>query len=148
VTVTPTDPCLSTYRGSRYSIITSQPHGTTLRWSHRSEIQAFQRVPDGLHEPLREVGKPDGYGSARLTARAEVVIKVTAGSYDQVGAAEVSSEYIPVYLGQIGGAFDFSDFSNNLDLLTTQSAIRVWTGLPFHHGEAWSVCSDGVLHWR
>ena len=148
VTVTPTDPWPSAYRGSRYSIVSSRSHGTALRWSHRGEIQALRSRPDGLHEMLRDVGKPDGYGSVRLTASGEVLTKVPAESYDQVGAAEVNSGYIPVYLGQIGGTFDFTDFSNDPNLLSTQSAIRVWTGLPFHHGESWSVCSDGVLRWR
>ena len=148
VTVTPTDPWPSAYRGSRYSVVSSRSYGTALRWSHRGEIQALRSVPDGLHEMLRDVGKPDGYGSVRLTASGEVLTKVPADTYDQVGAAEVNSGYVPVYLGQIGGTFDFTDFSNDPDPLTAQSAIRVWTGLPFHHGESWSVCSDGVLRWR
>lgn len=148
VTVTPADPWPSAYRGSRYSVVSSQSYGTALRWSHRGEIQALRSVPDGLHEMLRDVGKPDGYGSIRLTATGEVLTKVPAEAYDQVGAAEVNSGFIPVYLGQLGGTFDFTDFSNDPDRLASQSAICVWTGLPFHHGESWSVCSDNVLRWR
>ena len=148
VTVNPNDPWPSTYRGSRYSIVNSPRHGPVIRWSHRGEIQAMRSVPDGLHDALDRVGKRDGYGSFRVTANGEVISKIAAHNYDQLGKAEVSSGYIPVYLGKMGGDFDFSDFSNDPPSLPTASDIRVWSGLSFNHGESWSVCMDDVLRWK
>ena len=148
VTVNPNDPWPSAYRGSRYSVVDSSLHGTVLKWSHRGEIQAMRRVPDGLHDALNHVGKRDGYGSLRVTASKEVITKIPASNYNKVSKAEANNGFIPAYIGKIDGEFDFNDFSNNPSRLPSESDIRVWSGLPFNHGESWSVCVDDVLRWN
>ena len=148
VTVDPNEPWPSAYRGSRYSVVSSPQHGTVLKWSHRGEIQAMRTVPDGLHNALSQVGKPDGYGSVRITANGEVISKVPADNYDRLEKAEANSGFIPAYLGKIRGEFDFDAFSNDPPIHPSGSDISVWTGLPFSHGESWSVCMDNVLRWR
>lgn len=147
VTVHPGDPWPSAYRGSKYSVVSSRKHGDVAQWSHMGDIQAMTELPQGLKDALKSVGKGSGRGSFRLTASGEVLTKVPAGQYHKSDQAPASRGHIPVYVGKIKGHFDFRDFSNDPNPLATIGEVRVWTGLPFNHGETWAVTTDDVIRW-
>jgi hypothetical protein len=146
--VEPGHPWPSAYRGSKYSIFSSRKHGYVVRWSHMGDIQAFVEKPTGLQSELERLGKRDGCGSFRVTASRVVLTKVPAENYDRVDEANANRGHIPVYVGKLSGEFDFSEFSNDPSPPPSTSGVRIWDGLPFDHGETWSVCSDGTLRWR
>lgn len=140
------DPWPSAYRGSRYSVVSSQNFGDVARWTHKKEIQAMTELPEGLQSALRSLGKTDGYGSFRITASGEVLTKVPADYYAKTNLAEASRGYIPVYVGKLSGCFDFTEISNDPPRISN-GELSVWTGLPFNHGETWAVCTDDKLRW-
>lgn len=146
LTVEPGDPWPSAYRGSEYSVVSSQNFGDVAQWNHKKEIQAMTELPDGLQSALRALGKTNGYGGFRFTAAGEVLTKVPADRYQKSGDAEANRGYIPVYVGQLSGSFDFSEISNDPPK-PAKGELNVWTGLPFKHGETWAVCTDDKLRW-
>lgn len=148
LTVPPGSPWPSAYRGSEYSIVSLRSHGDAVQWSHMGDIQAVQEIPDGLKDALDDLGKSGGYGSFKLTASGEVLTKVPANEYNKVGEAPANRGHIPVYVGQIEGTFDFQEFSNDPTPRPTEEEMSVWTGLPFNHGESWSVCTDDTIRWN
>ncbi len=148
VEVEPGKPWPSAYRGSKYSIISSRNHGDVVQWSHMGNVQAMTKIPNGLKEELRNLGKPDGHGSFRITASGEVLSKVPASRYRDRDEAPVENGFIPVYVGKLEGNFDFQEFSNNPTPPPEIGELRVWSGLPFNHGETWAVCTDDVLRWN
>lgn len=147
LTVEPGRPWPSAYRGSAYSIVSSQKFGDVAQWSHKGEIQAMTELPEGLPEAIEEMGKTNGYGGFRITASGELLTKIPADMYQRSHEAEVNRGHIPVYVGQLGGHFDFAEISNDPTIPADPEDITVWTGLPFKHGETWAVCTDDVLRW-
>jgi len=83
----------------------------------------------------------------RITADGEVLTKVQAGNYKHTDRAPVSRGWIPVYLGSIEGDIE-------IDKIIIQPSdkradpIAVWEGLPFHHGETWTVSVNNKLIWK
>jgi hypothetical protein len=146
-TVEPGDFWPSSYRGSRYSLVDSQKHGTVVKWSHMGAIQAMTYLPEGLQRALRDFGKIEGKGSFRVTASGEVLTKIHSDNYRGNDDFDLQG-FVPVYVGQIEGDFDFEDFSNDPETSSDVSDLRVWSGLPFNHGERWSVTTKDKLVWR
>lgn len=146
VQIDPKQPWPSAYRGSRYSVVTNDDFDdAALKWKQR-DLSIFAEVPDGLRRAMVLVGKSGGYGSFRVTAQGEVLTKVEADEYVNVEQAPVSDGWIPVYLGTLSGEIDFGEVESNPQ--TPMRDIAVWKGLPFNHGERWSVSSDGELVWN
>lgn len=147
VTISPGQPWPSTYRGSRYSVITSRRHGEVIRWQYK-DLCSQVYPPEGLLEVFQEVGKDHGTGkgSFRLTADGEILTKVNASDYPNLDEAPVSTGWIPVYIGKLKGILGFDQITL-CPSLDTQDDIRIWTGFPFNHGERWSVSHTGSLIW-
>lgn len=137
----------SAYRGSKYSIVSSQSSGDVVQCSHMGNKQATAEPPRGLKAAFTKLGKTNGYGSFRLTATKELLTKVPADQYQWTSQAQANRGYIPVYVGKLDGDFDFEEISNNPTPPSGTNAVGIWTGLPFNHGEAWAVCTDDVLRW-
>jgi hypothetical protein len=146
VSVSPGQPWPSAYRGSRYSIVSHDEfsEGHVLKWKQR-DLSIFAEPPQGLRRRMALVGKAGGFGSFRITARGEVITKVEADNYSNVDEAPVSEGWIPVYLGSMSGKIDFG--SVDTDPVSPGSGVAVWKGLPFNHGERWSVSHDSGLIW-
>lgn len=146
VTIDTKQPWPSTYRGSRYSLVSDEDFGNDaiLKWKQR-DLEIFAKPPEGLRSEMRDAGKSDGYGSFRVTACGEVLTKVQAENYSNLDQAPVSKGWIPVYLGTLSGKIDFG--SVETDPGPPTSGVSVWIGLPFNHGERWSVSNDGELFW-
>lgn len=147
LTVEPGHQWPSAYRGSDYSIVSSRKFGDVAQWSHMGDIQAMTELPRGLPDAIDELGKTNGYGSFRITAAGEILTKVPADQYRRSHEAEANRGHIPVYVGKLGGHFDFTEISNDPQPPSNPYEITVWTGLPFKHGETWAVCTDDVLRW-
>lgn len=144
VQIDPKQPWPSAYRGSRYSLVTNDDFdGPALEWKQR-DLSIFAEPPKGLHRAMALVGK--SHGSFRVTAGGEVITKVEADDYSNVDEAPVSDGWIPAYLGKLSGEIDFGEVESNPS--TPMKDIAVWRGLPFNHGERWSVSSDGQLVWN
>lgn len=140
-------PWPSTYRGSRYSVVSHDDYeGDVLKWEHR-DLSVFASVPNDLQQILSSLGKEDGRGSVRVTANREVLTKVHADRYVDVAAAPVDEGWIPVYVGRVEGALDFGEVETDPDP-PGRDDVRVWRGFPFDNGERWSVSHDGSLVWR
>lgn len=150
VEIEPGQPWPSPYRGSKYSLVWShkQTREHVVRWEYY-DLNVFLDPPRGLRAAAKRVGKSQGSGegSFRITADGEVLTKVTADDYPNVREAPVSSGWIPVYLGKLHGDLGFTDVENDPDRLDGAD-IAVWEGLPFKHGETWTVGVDGSLHWK
>ncbi|MDS0243565.1 MULTISPECIES: hypothetical protein [unclassified Haloferax] len=146
VTIEPGQPWPSAHRGSRYSLVTSDefPEGA-IKWEQR-DLNIHARPPEGLRDVLRGLGKKGGHGIVRITAGGEVLTKIKADDYVNVDQAVVSSGWIPVYVGKLIGELDFGEV--NLNPPKQTGSVRIWSGLPFHHGERWSLAEDNELHWR
>ena len=146
VTIDPGQPWPSAYRGSQYSLVSDDDYDDgTLKWEVKG-LQIFTDTPPGLRRFITGLGKPDGLGSLRITADGQVLTKIPADDYVHVEQAPVDEGWIPVYLGTLSGPFDFQDIE--LDPPAPESGVKVWPGLPFQHGERWSVTHDGRLVWR
>lgn len=147
VTVEPGQPWPSAYRGSRYSLVNEEDFGDSavLKWENR-DLSIFADAIPGLRQAMRQAGKRDGLGSFRITAQGEVITKVKADRYAHLEQAPVSDGWIPVYLGATSGTIDFG--SVDTDPTPPKKGIQVWTGLPFKHGERWSVSHDEKLVWN
>lgn len=150
VRISPGQPWPSAYRGSEYSLIESRrsDRGTVMQWQYH-DLSVHLYPPEGLPGMMKHVGKSngDGLGSFRITAAGEVLTKVHADHYSNVDEAPVSDGWIPVYLGRIDGELGFTDVDIDPAPLNGTD-IEVWEGLPFHHGERWSVGADGTLIWK
>jgi len=147
VTIESAQPWPGVYRGSKYSIV--QRNGDAgLKLNHR-DVQLSGSIPTGLHQGLQEVGKSNGsgLGSIRITANRDILTKVNSENYPNVDQALVSEGWIPVYLGKLSGGIDFDGIDNDPDPSTVDPPC-VWEGLPFRHGERWTVTANGVLEWR
>lgn len=147
VSVIPKQPWPSAYRGSKYSLVSDENFGddAMLKWEQR-DLSLFTDPPKGLRRAMVLAGKSGGYGSFRITAQGEVITKVEATDYSNLDQAPISEGWVPVYLGQLSGELDFGSIRSNPD--PPSNGISVWTGLPFHHGERWSVTHDGKLMWK
>lgn len=149
VTIQPEDPWPSTYRGSKYSIIRSRKHNKRVMAWQYDDLQIFLEPPEGLVRAMRQVGKSsgDGLGSFRITAAGEILTKVRAENYEHTDRAPANQGWIPVYLGRIEGEIE-------IDGIELQPAderadpLAVWEGLPFHHGESWTVSVNNKLIWK
>lgn len=139
-------PWPSAYRGSRYSIVTHEEFDDpVLKWEQR-DLTLYTEPPAGLADALQEAGKRGGYGSVRITARGEVLTKVPADTYIHLDEAPVSDGWVPVYTGMLSGEIDFGPVNSNPT--PPSDGVRIWPGIPFHHGERWSVGHDGTLVWK
>lgn len=147
VSVEPGQPWPSAYRGSRYSLVNEDDFGddAVLKWENR-DLSIFADAIPGLRQAMERVGKRGGLGSFRITAQREVITKVEADRYAHLDQAPMSEGWVPVYLGTVSGTIDFGSVDTDPD--PPQSGIKVWTGLPFNHGERWSVSHDGKLVWN
>lgn len=148
VTVEPKQPWPSAYRGSRYSLVSDDDFGSDdalLKWKQR-DLSIFADPPRGLRRAMVLAGKSGGFGSFRITARGEVITKVPAEDYSNIDQAPISEGWVPVYLGTLLGTIGFD--SVDLDPTPPRREIAIWTGLPFNHGERWSVSHDGKLIWK
>lgn len=150
VQINPHQPWPSAYRGSRYSLVNSEEYGddsdVTLKWEHR-DLKIFAEPPQGIQSAMVLAGKQNARGSFRITANGEVITKIHADYYTNLDQAPVSEGWIPVYLGKFEGELEMADVSLNPPAPPTTD-IAVWRGLPFNHGERWSVTADGQLVWR
>jgi hypothetical protein len=148
VTIESGQPWPSAYRGSRYSLVSDDDFDDpTIKWKQRDlTIYAESDPPSGLRRAIALAGKTGGYGSFRVTAKGEVITKVEAEEDSDFDQAPVSSGWVPVYLGQLDGEIDFG--SVDLNPAPPNGSVAVWRGLPFNHGERWSVSHDGELVWN
>jgi len=135
------------YRGSKYTL---RRNGSDvgLYLNHRL-VELEGSVPDGLVETLQDIGKSDGtgHGSIRVTANRDVLTKIHADNYPNVDEALVDEGWIPVYVGKLSGAIKFSNVDNDPDDGTLDPPC-VWEGLPFKHGECWTMPVSGGPEWR
>jgi hypothetical protein len=147
VSLTSGHPWPSAYRGSQYSLVRDSQFDDdiVLKWEQR-DLSIFAEPPDGLHDAMQQVGKQNGLGSIRVTARGEVITKVPADHYAHLDKAPVSEGWVPVYLGDISGELDFGTVGT--DPTPPADGIRIWTGFPFNHGERWAVSYDDKLIWK
>lgn len=147
VTIQPGDPWPSAYRGSKYSLVESRKRSRDkiVQWQYK-DLRAVVEPPPGLVQGLQSVGKSlaTGKGSFRLTADREVLTKVQADQYPKSDKAPHSTGWIPVYVGRLNGRLGFDKLRNDPD----KTAPAIWDGLPFHHGETWSVGVDDTLIWK
>lgn len=147
VELDPRLPWPSAYRGSQYSIVSHEDfNDPVLKWEQR-DLQIYTKPPDGLRRVLVLLGKEGGYGSIRVTAGGEILTKVPAEDYKHIDKAPIDSGWIPVYVGKLGGAIDFSEVDID-PMVPSQDRIKVWKGFPFNHGERWTISSDGTLVWK
>lgn len=137
------------YCGSKYSLVSIDDfHRPAIKWEHR-DLQIFTKRPDNLWKEFALLGKDGGLGSFRVTATGEVLTKIPYEEYKHADQAPpgVDDGWVPVYVGKLTGSFDFDGI--DLDPISPQNeSIAVWKGLPFSHGERWSVTTDGRLEWR
>ena len=147
VSIEPGKPWPGVYRGSTYSIVKRNEEPTLLL--RYKDIDIEGALPDGLVNQLQRVGKSagDATGTIRITANRDVLTKVHADEYPHADEALVSEGWIPVYLGKLAGTIAFDWLTND----PAESELEppcVWEGLPFNHGERWSVTVNGDLQWR
>lgn len=147
VTIEPGKPWPGVYRGSTYSIVERSGEPTLLMRYQDLDIEGS--LPARLVDQLEAVGKSagDGTGTIRVTAKRDILTKVHADHYANSDEALISEGWIPVYLGKLAGTIEFDWLRNN----PAESELEppcVWEGLPFNHGERWSVTANGDLEWR
>lgn len=148
VEINPKQPWPSAYRGSTYSLVKDDDFSSDkplIKWEHR-DLSIYADPPTGLWRLMTLAGKSGGLGSFRITARGEVLTKVPADDYKHVEQAPIDEGWIPVYLGTLSGEIAFEEVAHNPD--SPSEAIAIWPGLPFKHGERWSVGHDGTLIWK
>ena len=135
------------YRGSKYSL-RGNGSGIGLYPSHR-DIEIEGAVPDGLMDALHDTGKSEGTGrgSIKITANRDVLTKVKAEEYSNLDEAFVERGWVPVYLGKLSGSIEFPNIDNDPDDGTFDPPC-VWEGLPFNHGERWTMPVSGSPEWR
>jgi len=140
-------PWPSAYRGSKYSLVNNSQFDdeVVLKWEQR-DLSIFAAPPKGLYDAMKQVGKQNGRGSIRITARGEVLTKVQADRYSHLDKAPVSDGWVPVYLGKLMGDLDFGTV--DIDPTPPADGIQIWTGFPFSHGERWAVSYDDKLIWK
>lgn len=149
VTIDPGSPWPSPYRGSKYSLIHSNKFSQfVLQWQY-DDLQIYLEPPDGLVNAMQSVGKSNGSGtgSFRITAGREVLTKVHVDHYVNSSDAPTDSGWAQVYLGKLQGELPFTDVDINPDTVPSKE-VRVWEGLPFHHGETWAVSVYDKLVWK
>ena len=147
VSIEPSKPWPGVYRGSKYSIVERDGEPTLLLRYQDLDIEGT--LPAGLLSQLQSVGKSAGdtTGTIRVTASRDVLTKVHADDYSYADEALVSEGWIPVYLGKLAGTIAF-DWLNNDPAESELDPPCVWEGLPFNHGERWTVTVNGDLEWR
>lgn len=146
VEIEPLHPWPSAYRGSKYSLVTEGRFDEAhLKWEHRG-LAVYGEAPSGLRTAMLRVGRDSGKGSFRVTARGEVLTKVSSGSYGNVDLAPVSHGWIPVYLGRLSGRVDLGEIPTD-PATPDRGKVSIWTGPPFGHGEQWAVGTDETLIW-
>jgi len=135
------------YRGSKYTLRQNGSEVSIYLNHRRLELQGS--MPVGLVEALRDIGKSDGTGrgSIRITANRDVLTKIHAANYPNVDEALVDEGWIPVYVGKLSGAIEFPNVDNDPDDGTLNPPC-VWEGLPFKHGERWTMPVSGGPEWR
>ena len=135
------------YRGSKYTL-RGNGTGTSLLLNHR-RVELEGEMPDGLIETLRSIGKSDGtgHGSIRVTANRDVLTKIHADNYPNIDEALVDEGWIPVYVGKLSGSIEFPAVDNDPDEGMLDPPC-VWEGLPFKHGESWTMPVSGGPEWR
>lgn len=147
VALSPGNPWPSVYRGSKYSLVDSKKRrrDKIIKWQYK-DLQVIAEPPMGLVEAMQSVGKSfdTGKGSFRVTAGGEVLTKVNADAYPDADRAPHASGWIPVYLGKLEGGLGFEELNNDPDC----SPPAVWEGLPFNHGETWTVGVNDQLLWK
>lgn len=147
VKIEPGQPWPAPYRGSRYSLIESRDRGqTVLQWKY-NDLVIHVEPPRGLIDRLQMLGKSSGSGkgSVRITANREILTKIQSSEYANSELAPVDSGWHPVYLGQLDGQLGFEV---EIDPDPPVESIDIWSGLPFNHGETWSVSADDRLIWK
>lgn len=135
------------YRGSKYSL---RGNGSDVGlYLNHPRMQLQGKLPDGLLEALRDIGKSGGTGrgSVKITANRDVLTKVHSDNYPRVDEALVDDGWIPVYVGKLSGAIEFPFIDNDPDEGTLDPPC-VWEGLPFKHGERWTIPVEGEPEWR
>lgn len=146
VEVAPKNPWTSAYRGSQYSLVSHEDFDDpVVKWEQR-DLALYTEPPAGLVEAMRGAGKPNGFGSFRITARGEVITKIPADNYIHLDQAPISEGWIPVYLGLLSGRIDFGPVELNPE--SPSDTIGIWRGFPFKHGERWAVSHEGTLIWK
>ncbi len=147
VSIEPGKPWPGVYRGSTYSVVNKRGEPSLLMRYQDLDIEGT--LPDGLVTQLQAVRKSagDATGTIRVTANRDVLTKVHADNYPHTDEALVSEGWIPVYLGKLAGTISF-DWLNNDPSETELDPPCVWEGLPFNHGERWTVNVNGDLQWR
>ena len=161
VTIESGQPWPGVYRGSKYTIRgNGHGHGSGSGsgsgsrrdvglYLNHALVELEGTLPDGLVEALSELGKADGIGlgTVRVTANREVLTKIRANHYSNVEEAFVNEGWIPVYIGKLSGEIEFRHVDNNPDRSKLDPPC-VWEGLPFRHGERWTVPVSGGPEWR
>jgi hypothetical protein len=119
-----------------------------MAWQY-DDLTIFLEPPEYLIDALRSVGKSAGKGSGsfKITAGKEVLTKVQAEDYEHTGLAPVDRGWVPVYLGRLEGDLGFDGIKIDPSK-GTGDPVAVWEGLPFNHGETWSVSANGELIWK
>jgi hypothetical protein len=133
--ISPGDPWPLPYRGSRYTIKEEEGKVTGV-WHWQDLSLTTSNVPTRLHQLMVKAGKQSG--SLCVTAHRAVITKVPDGN----GA------WTPIYLGEYQNDFVFPKVNNDPHGLEPGSH---WTGLPFHHGDKWSISPrdrTGQLLWK
>lgn len=140
-------PWPSAYRGSKYTIRGNESDAGL--YLNHALLELEGTLPEGLVETLRELGKSDGlgFGTVRVTANRDVLTKIKAEHYQHVEEAFVDEGWIPVYVGKLSGEIEFPHVNNNPDPGTLDPPC-VWEGLPFRHGDRWTVPVSGGPEWR
>lgn len=147
VTLKPGKPWPSAYRGSKYSLVSDEDfNSAVLKWEHR-DLSIYTEPPKGLRRALVLLGKTGGHGSFRVTANNEILTKIKAEDYKHVDEAPINEGWIPVYVGKLSGTLEF-DVVDSDPTTPRTGGVKVWKGLPFNHGERWSVSQDGSLFWK
>lgn len=150
VQVFPGMPWPSAYRGSKYSVkrADSNTRDAVLVWQYK-DLSVQLGLPDGLLEEMQKVGKSNGAGtgSIRITAGREVLIKVHTDNYQGEDETPIDEGWVPIYLGRIYGDLSFSGIDTDPSP-GTKGSVQVWDGLPFNHGERWSLSYHGNLIWK
>ena len=147
VDIKPGQPWPAPYRGSRYSLIESRDKGQRVFQWRYNDLVIHVEPPRGLIDQLQMLGKSSGSGkgSIRITANGEILTKIQSSEYANSGMAPVDSGWIPVYLGQLDGQLGFEV---ETDPEPPNETVDIWGGLPFNHGETWSVSADERLIWK
>jgi hypothetical protein len=137
VRLSPGDPWPLPYRGSRYSIREVNRFLKAV-WASEDDILLTTTYPKQTVDALRKVSKPRG--SFRITAHGAVITKV---------AKDGDGPWHAIYVGPYSNDLSFPSIELNP---TGLKQGMHWTGLPFQHGEIWTVSprpgASNILTWK